>query len=121
MKKLLSGFHVQYDGAQNTIMSDILDNLHTVWLHVGLLTILPYFVFRRFNRKSIVVRLLDHAQDTSAETDTIDRRVERVVIHSRYDDSTFNNDIALLRLDREVSLDSRLRPVCLPTLGTLLI
>jgi hypothetical protein len=64
------------------------------------------------------VRLLDHSRGTSNETDTIDRLVKRIVVHSRYDDTTFNNDIALLGFDREVALEGRLRPVCLPTLGS---
>ncbi|XP_021937382.1 trypsin-1-like isoform X2 [Zootermopsis nevadensis] len=70
-----------------------------------------------FNRKNIVVRLLEHARGISNETETIDRRVQRVVIHSRYDYTTFNNDIALLSLDRDVALEDRLRPACLPALG----
>jgi hypothetical protein len=65
------------------------------------------------------VRLLDHARGTNDEADTIDRRVQHVLTHSRYNDNTFNNDIALLRLDREVVFRDRLRPVCLPPLGML--
>jgi secreted trypsin-like serine protease len=63
------------------------------------------------------VRLLEHSRVTSNEASSIDRRVQRVVVHSGYDEATFNNDIALLRLDSEVTLQDRLRPVCLPTPG----
>ena len=73
--------------------------------------------FYRFNQKRITVRLMDHARDTSSEAMTIDRKVENIVIHRKYDDTTFNNDIALIRLDEEVKIEGRLRPVCLPTLG----
>lgn len=82
-------------------------------------TNLTGLVMCRFNRKNIVVRLLEHARGISNETETIDRRVQRVVIHSRYDYTTFNNDIALLSLDRDVALEGRLRPACLPALGRL--
>jgi hypothetical protein len=75
------------------------------------------FVLRRFDRNKITVRLLDHARGTNSEADTIDRKVQRVVTHSRYDGATFNNDIALLRLDREIPIEDLLRPVCLPDLG----
>ncbi|XP_069702853.1 trypsin-1-like [Periplaneta americana] len=70
-----------------------------------------------FNKNRITVRLLDHKRGSNSEAETIDRRVQRAVIHGRYDDSTFNNDIALLKLDRELKLEGKLRPVCLPTLG----
>jgi hypothetical protein len=75
------------------------------------------FLLRRFNRDKITVRLLDHARSTNSEADTIDRKVQRVVTHSRYDGVTFNNDIALLRFDREIPIEGLLRPVCLPELG----
>jgi hypothetical protein len=77
------------------------------------------FVLRRFDRDKITVRLLDHVRGTNSEADTIDRKVQRVVTHSRFDGTTFNNDIALLRLDREIPFEGLLRPVCLPELGML--
>ncbi|KAJ9579988.1 hypothetical protein L9F63_004371, partial [Diploptera punctata] len=66
---------------------------------------------------SCKVKLMDHARGTSDETMTIDRRVKDVIIHRKYDDTSFNNDIALVRLDNEVKIEGLLRPVCLPTLG----
>jgi secreted trypsin-like serine protease len=76
------------------------------------------FVLRRFDRSKITIRLLDHARGNNNEADTVDRKVQRVVTHSRYDGATFNNDIALLRLDREIPIEGLLRPVCLPDIGT---
>lgn len=64
------------------------------------------------------MRLLDHSRHATGETRTIDRKVRHVVVHSRYDDKTFNNDIALLELDKVVSMEGLLRPVCLPVTGT---
>ncbi|XP_023717600.1 trypsin-1 isoform X1 [Cryptotermes secundus] len=70
-----------------------------------------------FNREKITVRLLDHTRGANNEADIIERRVQRIVTHSRYDGATFNNDIALLRFDREIAIEGLLRPVCLPELG----
>jgi hypothetical protein len=61
---------------------------------------------------------LDHSRAATGETNTIDRKVQRVVSHNVYDDRTFNNDIALLGLDKEVPIEGLLRPVCLPVAGT---
>lgn len=40
--------------------------------------------------------------------------VSRIIIHERFDLSTFNNDIALLRLTVPVQFNARMSPVCLP-------
>jgi secreted trypsin-like serine protease len=66
----------------------------------------------------MVVRLLDHSRAANGEARTIDRKVRHIVAHSRYDDKTFNNDIALLELDKAVPMEGLLRPVCLPITGT---
>lgn len=65
-----------------------------------------------------MVRLLDHSRTDNGETRTIDRKVRHIVAHSLYDDKTFNNDIALLELDKAVPMEGLLRPVCLPATGT---
>jgi hypothetical protein len=75
------------------------------------------FVLHRFDRDRITVRLLDHARSTNTEADAIDRKVLRVVTHNRYDAAIYNNDIALLKFDREIPIEGLLRPVCLPELG----
>jgi Zn-dependent alcohol dehydrogenase len=75
-------------------------------------------VLYRLNQNKIAVRLLDHSWATATEVTTIDRKVQNVISHSRFDDKTFNNDIALLRLDKEVKIEGVLRPVCLPIAGT---
>ena len=62
---------------------------------------------------------MDHSRATTGEARTIDRKVQHIVTHSRYDDRTFNNDIALLGLDKAVPMKGLLRPVCLPIIGKL--
>lgn len=50
----------------------------------------------------------------------VTRKVDRVVKHKNYNAATFNNDIALLRLDQEVKLGKDVNdpsPVCLPAAG----
>lgn len=51
----------------------------------------------------ILSRRLRHAQQ---------RRVRRVIIHKDYLPSTFDNDIALLQLNRPLQFTSRVQPVC---------
>jgi hypothetical protein len=66
----------------------------------------------------MMVRLLDHSRSATGEARTIQRKVRQIVVHSRYDDKTFNNDIALLELDKALPMEGILRPVCLPITGT---
>lgn len=89
-----------------------------------------------FDRTRISVRLLEHDRNIASETQTITKKVSffnylyhallififfkkvlRVVKHARYNPSTYDNDIALLRLDSPVQLSSPLRSACLPTKG----
>ncbi|KAK6627827.1 hypothetical protein RUM44_010306 [Polyplax serrata] len=70
-----------------------------------------------FNKQKITVRFLEHDRGSESESSVIERKVNRVIRHSGYNDRTFNNDIALLQLDKEVTFDDELRPVCLPARG----
>jgi secreted trypsin-like serine protease len=38
--------------------------------------------------------------------------------HEKYNDKTFENDIALIRLDRKVQFSQSVYPICLPPKGT---
>ncbi|CAG9765524.1 unnamed protein product [Ceutorhynchus assimilis] len=61
---------------------------------------------------------LDHDRSNSYETTTFSRKVKNILKHSSYaQGGNYNNDIALLRLDEEVSLADMTRPVCLPPVG----
>lgn len=71
----------------------------------------------QFDKKHISVRFLEHDRSTTNETTHIDRKVKWITKHKAYSTITFNNDVALLRLDEEVQYDDMLRPVCLPPRG----
>nr|XP_018896577.1 PREDICTED: trypsin-1-like [Bemisia tabaci] len=70
-----------------------------------------------FDKKNIVVRIKDHDRSSQNETYHIDRKVKTVIRYKGYSPSTYNHDIALLRLDEEVQWNELLRPVCLPRPG----
>ena len=44
----------------------------------------------------------------------MERGVAKIKIHKYYDESTTNNDIALIKLDKKVRLSPNIRTVCLP-------
>ncbi|CAN9515311.1 unnamed protein product [Ophioblennius macclurei] len=45
---------------------------------------------------------------------TVTRSVKRIVAHGDYNPVTFDNDIALMELDADVSLNQNIWPICLP-------
>lgn len=76
----------------------------------------------RFDGKNIGVRLLEHNRSTNDEAKHIDLKVLRVIKHKGYSPTSYNNDIALLRMDTEgveFSPDTGIHPVCMPVEGTL--
>ncbi|KAG5877870.1 hypothetical protein JTB14_031386 [Gonioctena quinquepunctata] len=71
-----------------------------------------------FNKDRITAVFLDHDRSTSYETKTIMRKIKNIIRHRGYGTGgNYNNDIALLQLDQEVSLTGMLKPVCLPPTG----
>ena len=44
-----------------------------------------------------------------------DFRVSRIFVHEEYNNKNFKNDIALLRLNKQVKFNRHIRPICLPT------
>ncbi|KAI5749407.1 hypothetical protein M8J76_007086 [Diaphorina citri] len=71
----------------------------------------------QFDKKHITVRFLEHDRSTLNESDHIDRKVKWITKHRGYSTTTFNNDIALIRLEEELKYDDKLRPVCMPVKG----
>jgi len=61
----------------------------------------------------ITLRLLEHNRSDS-DALVLERQAVHVKVHELYNRRTFNNDIALITLDKPVSIDGRIRPVCLP-------
>ncbi|XP_069038517.1 transmembrane protease serine 13a isoform X2 [Lepisosteus oculatus] len=43
--------------------------------------------------------------------------VQKIILHEAYDETSHNNDIALLRLKTSVSFTANVQPVCLPTVN----
>ncbi|KAL7025995.1 hypothetical protein ACKWTF_013733 [Chironomus riparius] len=70
-----------------------------------------------FNPQRISVRLLEHDRSDPNDTTTITRNVEKITKHPRYSQSTFDNDIAIIKLDKRVKFEGILNPVCMPTKG----
>lgn len=70
-----------------------------------------------FTVRRIKIRLLEHDRNIATESKVIHRGVSSATVHPRYNQNTFNNDIAVLKLDQEVKYSNDIRPVCLPEKG----
>ncbi|XP_050087470.1 trypsin-1-like [Anopheles aquasalis] len=68
-----------------------------------------------FNPKKISAVLMEHDRVSMTESMTRTARVLRVIEHKGYNSNNYNSDIAILRLDTVMTIDDKLRPVCLPT------
>ncbi|KAH1002145.1 hypothetical protein HUJ04_008260 [Dendroctonus ponderosae] len=72
----------------------------------------------QFNADRLSAVFFDHDRSSSYETATFTRRIRGIFKHNSYGNGgNYNNDIALLKLDQDVSLDAMTRPVCLPSTG----
>ncbi|XP_042339161.1 suppressor of tumorigenicity 14 protein-like, partial [Plectropomus leopardus] len=54
-----------------------------------------------------------HVQGQTSEW-TVRRNVRRIVAHRDYNAFTYDNDIALMELDANVTLNQNIWPICLP-------
>lgn len=75
-------------------------------------------IFNRFEGKYIGVRLLEHDRSDTARH--VEFKVSRVIKHKGYSPTSYNNDIALLRMDTEgieFGPNTGINPVCLPVEG----
>ncbi|KAH8371594.1 hypothetical protein KR093_008146 [Drosophila rubida] len=61
----------------------------------------------------ITLRLLEHNRSAS-DAAVLQRHAAHVKPHELYNPRSYNNDIALIRLDRPVSFEARVRPICMP-------
>ncbi|XP_059058657.1 trypsin-1-like [Achroia grisella] len=64
-----------------------------------------------FRKERMSVRFLEHDRTSANETKTIDRKVAEVIRHRRYNPGTYDNDIALLKLDERIDLSNALKRV----------
>uniref|UniRef100_A0A8D3BSP9 Suppressor of tumorigenicity 14 protein-like n=1 Tax=Scophthalmus maximus TaxID=52904 RepID=A0A8D3BSP9_SCOMX len=55
-----------------------------------------------------------HVQSQTNEW-TVRRNLKRIVAHQDYNPLTYDNDIALMELDKEVTLNQNIWPICLPS------
>ncbi|XP_073326919.1 suppressor of tumorigenicity 14 protein homolog [Pagrus major] len=55
-----------------------------------------------------------HVQSRTSEW-TVRRNVRRIIAHSEYNPLSYNNDIALMELDANVTLNQNIWPICLPS------
>ncbi|XP_058979635.1 trypsin-1-like [Musca domestica] len=69
-----------------------------------------------FRKERISVRLLEHDRNAS-HFQKIDRKVEEITTHPKYNARTYDNDIAIIKLNEPVEMTDLLHPVCMPTPG----
>ena len=60
------------------------------------------FVFCRFSIEQITVKLGEYDFEKEGETLDSSYALEQMIPHESYDTKTFENDIAILKLDRQV-------------------
>ncbi|XP_064212266.1 trypsin-1 [Tribolium castaneum] len=71
-----------------------------------------------FSKDRLAAVFLDHDRSNYFETQTFTRTISRVYRHRYYGSGgTYNNDIAILKLEKELNITGLLRPVCLPPTG----
>lgn len=74
-----------------------------------------------FDKDKLSVVFLDHDRSTPHETKSFTRKIAAIKKHASYNKGvSFNNDVALLKLDKEVDIHgphTLLKPVCMPTPG----
>lgn len=69
-----------------------------------------------FRKERISVRLLEHDRKMSHFL-KIDRKVADIITHPKYNARTYDNDIAIIKLDEPVEMTELMHPVCMPTPG----
>ncbi|CAK9807422.1 Proclotting enzyme [Anthophora quadrimaculata] len=68
----------------------------------------------RFKPRDIKVRLGEYDFESSEESRSLDFAVSEILIHRDFDYSTYENDIAIVKMHRPTIFDSYIWPVCLP-------
>jgi len=70
--------------------------------------------------RNLVVRLGEYNSRSSRDGRTVDKRVKKIVLHSRFNRRSYANDIAMLKVS-PVSYSATSLPVCLPSSSSSLV
>ncbi|KAJ3650330.1 hypothetical protein Zmor_022025 [Zophobas morio] len=71
-----------------------------------------------FAKERLAAVFLDHDRSNYFESQVFTRRISKVYRHRYYGSGgSYNNDIALLKVDKELNITGLLKPVCLPPTG----
>lgn len=76
-----------------------------------------YYSFFSFDKAKITVRLLEHDRNSSSNINVQNFGVKQIIRHGGYSIFNYNNDIALIQLNKYIKFEGLLRPVCLPELS----
>lgn len=71
----------------------------------------------RYDKNELTVRLGEYDQKVKNETRSRDFRILEIRQHIAFDETTYYNDIAILKLHQSVLFNSYIWPVCLPPTG----
>ena len=58
---------------------------------------------------------------TSEPLSNIERKISKKIVHPKYNFFTYENDLALLKLDKRIDFQDNIIPICLPANDDLLI
>ena len=58
---------------------------------------------------------------TSEPLSNIERKIAKKIVHPKYNFFTYENDLALLKLDKRIDFQDNIIPICLPANDDLLI
>ena len=58
---------------------------------------------------------------TSEPLQNIERKITKKIVHPKYNFFTYENDLALLKLDKRIDFQDNIIPICLPANDDLLI
>lgn len=71
----------------------------------------------KYNKQDFFVRLGEYSFEMSNETRVRDMSVAEIRQHEDFDESTYDNDISLLKLLQPILFNSYIWPVCMPPNG----